>query len=93
MKIKIDKDGILFIERAGKLKVQECRRGGAHIRVCDDHTAVLQYGSCNDSCSLFGEPEPFSFDPITGEPIDETIELDLCSKTLSINVEDFEDER
>lgn len=84
MKIKIDEIGFISIERNGKMRSQ-----------CCPFTATSAGGlvNCGDWCPLFGEPEPFSFDPITGDPTDSTIELDLCSKTLSINVEDFEDER
>lgn len=44
MKIKIDASGVLHVERAGKMKRQDCpfETGGA---------------SCGDWCALFGEPE------------------------------------
>jgi len=44
MKIRIDKQGRLLIERGGKLKMQYCRFD------CYDD-------SCNDNCPQFGEPE------------------------------------
>jgi hypothetical protein len=47
MKFKINKDGILEIERAGKFKKMECTL--AYV------TDGLVF--CSDNCPLFGEPE------------------------------------
>ena len=43
MKAKIDKDGILWIERAGTMKQMNCAKRHDHF--------------CRDVCPLFGEPE------------------------------------
>ena len=43
MKGKIDKEGCLLVERAGKMKVQHC-------------SFTHNITSCSDDCALFGEP-------------------------------------
>lgn len=45
MKIKIDKDGRLFLDRAGKMTKQWCPYSQSD-------------NSCGDWCPHFGEPEP-----------------------------------
>lgn len=79
VKGKIDKNGFLEIERAGKFKTVECRRStfmSAHGDI-----ACL---ACNDNCSLFGEPGIEKF--FTGR-----IFLKLCEKTW--HFDEFEDKR
>ena len=44
MKIKIDEKGCLWIERAGKFKLQGCPRNNEGM-------------TCGDWCPLFGEPD------------------------------------
>ncbi len=57
MKAKINKNGVLEIERAGKYKKQSCRIGGFYnITVGYDEEAATT-ARCNDTCPLFGEPE------------------------------------
>jgi hypothetical protein len=49
---KINKDGVLERERAGKLKAQNCKRGGVAI----DNHGDIYIEPCGDACALFGEP-------------------------------------
>ena len=60
MKLKIDKDGNLHIERAGRWKKQTCPHAGL----------------CGDHCPLFGEPDQDGIEicgptNLTGEIVDE----------------------
>lgn len=49
---KIDNWGNLCIERAGQMKVMECRIGGNVPSGYYDH-----FEACNHNCPLFGEPD------------------------------------
>jgi hypothetical protein len=49
VKGKIDKNGVLWIQRGKKLQKQFCHRGGM--------IEGYGHGSCCDDCPLFGEPE------------------------------------
>lgn len=76
MKIKIDIEGKLFIERKGKFKVQIC-----------PFTITEQYGRyCSNDCPLFGEPEDMQTS-ISTTTVDKKAKLGikslcLCHKTL-----------
>jgi hypothetical protein len=74
---KINNNGVLEIERAGKFKQMECRKSTAWSE--GDMDCFL----CNDDCSLFREPEQSS-----GE---EKIKLVLCDTLWYFD--EFEDER
>ena len=87
MKIRIDKKGVLEIERAGTFKKSTCP--------FED----TEY--CGDWCALFGEPEekyaPYYVGPTFQEAMTcslvRNVELGLCHKTLVVNKEEFEDLR
>jgi hypothetical protein len=60
---KIDRDGVLWIERRGEMRKVECRLsacGGPY---------------CNDLCSQFGEPRAASWDTQTGQVYGWTLRL------------------
>ena len=80
MKGKIDKDGFLYIERAGKYILQYCPFSGS-----SDVT------ECCHWCALFGEPEIIEdiTDP-NGNKYN-IITLELCKKILYFN--EFTDKR
>jgi len=78
IKGKINKNGVLEIERSGRFKKQDCLRSAAWI---NDN---LGCSFCGDNCSLFGEPGIEKF--FTGR-----IFLKLCEKTWYFD--EFEDER
>lgn len=50
MKIKIDKNGLLSIERRGKFKSQYCPYSSP-----DSHGELI---NCGDHCPQFSEPDP-----------------------------------
>ena len=85
MKIKINKDGFLEIERAGKFKVVECSRCMEHSEYLGDENynfplysrANIYYRPCGDWCSRFGEPRY--------EHRNKYI-IDLCDKELVVEV-------
>ena len=54
MKVKIDKSGNLWIERAGKMKAQNCPHGNT------DETLV----ACGDWCPMFQEPADYEKDDL-----------------------------
>ena len=83
MKGKIDKDGILWLERAGEFKRQKCVFTMTLIRP-EGLEAYYQAQGCGDHCPLFCEPE----DSTGGE-----IELSLCHTFHIFKKEDFKDER
>lgn len=77
MKIRIDKDGFLAIERGGKMKPQNCPYDNPPI---DSIPA-----KCGHWCPLFGEPE-FTSENVMMLGI-------CNDKYLICDVKDFEDER
>ena len=82
MKGKIAEDGILWLERGGKLKTQECRFS---------YAGDEDFFYCGDGCPHFGEPEELSYR--TGmAKIDVLL---TCGKGRSWTFEagDFTDER
>lgn len=84
MKIKIDKNGGLWLRRAGKMKPQEC-----HMRPPIFLDGEYKIRLCSDSCPLFSEP--------TAETRDnhpkETIELHICRGYIECRPSEFVDER
>jgi len=77
MEGKINKQGILVIERAGILSRMKCR-GGGHYGGAD------KFDFCKDACAKFGEP---TVNPGTGKT-----DLTICeNKTWSFDT--FTDER
>ena len=99
MKIKINKEGYLEIERAGEFKVVECKGCvdfveyeyeyvyGDPIKI--DKTKNI-YRLCGDWCAKFGEPEIYQ-DSDTGK---EKIYLKLCGNNyLTCDIKDFIDKR
>ena len=79
MKGKIDEDGNLYIERAGKMKQQFC---------------PFDVKPCGDWCPLFGEPmdNTMSWTTVDGHiGGHKTTELELCRKKLYFD--EFTDER
>lgn len=75
MKIQIDPNGDLLIERAGNLKPQFCQR----------ITGEDGRYRCGDSCPLFGEPFWRNREH-SGEKYDESIQL--CYIKLNGHIED-----
>jgi len=59
MKIRIDKHGQLWIERAGRMKACRCRFGGRN-------NAGI-FDTCDDDCPLFREPEVINLKTAKGE--------------------------
>ena len=86
MKIRIDRDGWLEIERAGFMKLQECPY--------DVETEDCGRARCGDWCPLFGELEE-RHEPIYGDGIGpvNAIELSICKRVWRCKPDDFEDER
>ena len=76
MKIVIAKgSGWLFIERAGKMKAQECPF--AEDRDVIDGIRIRR--NCGDWCPLFGEPKHIeSVGELTGRKVDCGWELEIC---------------
>jgi len=85
MKGKIDKDGVLFIERAGKMRAVTCP---IHNPNFSDSEVV-----CGDRCAMFGEPEKVDTSQVIAGTliISSGSRLSLCHKELVF--EEFTDER
>jgi hypothetical protein len=89
MKIKIDKDGLLWLERAGVMKAQVCPHGLVTNEAWNGSQFVADNGfRCGDWCPLFttghlvekmGVPQP--------------IEVTLCRTDYVVAPSDFTDER
>lgn len=77
MKGKINKNGCLILMRGKSQKEKETFCGFRP-----------RYGTCNDECPLFNEPE---YDSKSYE--EEIVILKLCFKTLLFSKKDFVDER
>ncbi len=83
MKIKINKDGSLEIERAGRGRKQYC-------------PFVLEAVDCGDWCPLFGEPEIFTKEKFNQDRDGDTTvnlvttisRIDLCHITLEGEITD-----
>ena len=89
MKAKIDKNGVLYIERAGIFKEQYCRIAGI---VVDKYNNKETY-NCKDTCPLFGEPEYIDTNTdLEGKP-NYKVKISLCQKDLIIESKSFTDER
>ena len=73
MKAKIDKDGILWIERAGTMKQMNCAKRHDHF--------------CRDVCPLFGEPEAVLDDNGYIDAKKDS-SLRLCETTIVGKIED-----
>lgn len=88
LKGKINKDGALEIERAGKPKRTQCRRN-----VFETIPGTADRLFCSDDCSLFGEPDQETYyDLNTDEEIPTgRTRLGLCGRTWIFT--EFEDER
>jgi hypothetical protein len=86
MKGKIDENGWLWIERAGKLKKQLCpfSNGGDWEASCGDWCPWE--ASCGDWCPMFGDPYRYTLEK--GIP---ATAIDICQAVLVF--EEFEDER
>ena len=90
MKIKIDKDGNLWLERAGKMKIQECKE--TILETNDFNPAVTEYiyRPCGDWCPLFDDSIGVEEDNSGTE----VVSISICEgKVLQCRVEDFEDGR
>jgi hypothetical protein len=87
MKIRINKNGYLEIERIGKWKRVLCP--------LDSIRADTACSTCGDWCALFGEPEesPVFFESDGTSGTGELVELELCHKTIVVNKKNFEDLR
>lgn len=86
MKILIDKNGWLHLDRAGKMKVQICPYATSHSTLVKN---------CGDWCPLFGEPEQFDTMecvPKAGRPLN-AVRVKICRGMFSAYLEDFTDER
>ena len=73
MKAKIDKDGILWIERAGEMKQMRCVNRHDHF--------------CRDVCPLFGEPD-IGRDEVGYIDVKKDSSLRLCETTIVGKIED-----
>ena len=82
MKIRIDKDGLLQLERAGKMASQSCPHQQGTIK----HAIA-----CGDWCPLFTEPQKYRDDAFDDKPM--TVSLVLCKNIWEVAIEDFTDER
>jgi len=71
MKGKIDKDGVLYIERAGVMRQQMCPYSYSN------QLPVFSATQCGDACPLFGEPTQLSHTP-SGD----TYGIKLCQREL-----------
>ncbi len=76
MKIRIDKDGALGIERAGEMLHQDC----------PFHKSARY---CGDWCPLFGEPDIRGYEMGPNGPVRQTDRLDICEgRILQGQIED-----
>jgi hypothetical protein len=76
---KINKRGVLEIERAGKFKPMKCKQGGL---IATGIAGVIALMACDDDCPLFEEPQPGSFGKVS---------IKICKKILVFD--EFIDER
>ena len=77
MRIEIDKDGNLLLERGGRMKGQFC-----------PHDPAMT-NSCGDWCPLFREPDICAIeDQQVGR-----VEIGLCHCYIQCEVKDFTDKR
>jgi hypothetical protein len=79
MKGTIDREGTLFIERAGKMKGQSC-----------PFSISMEW--CGDWCPLFGEPENYNELGLKFEGVRTGIWIRLCQSSCLI-FESLKDER
>jgi hypothetical protein len=80
MKGKIDKEGVLLIERAGKIKGQYC---------CSTSTREV---ACCDMCPQFGEPEGEGYWVDDSNVRHDQASINICHGR-SLCFSDFIDER
>ena len=80
MKGMIDEEGQLYIERAGKMVPQTCKKSGIVAG------SVEAYGKCDHKCPHFGEPWGGE---IKGIPSN----IQLCITVLNFEPGGFEDKR
>lgn len=78
MKAKIDKDGWLWLERAGKFKKQYC--------LFQNENNDLGQAKCGDWCPLFGKIET-NYDLITSE-----FKIEICQNRI-LHFDEIIDER
>jgi|GEM_PF-2613672 len=70
MEGKIDKDGVLWIDRKGTMKKQNCPK--------------YEFGVCCDECPFFEEPTPeLEFMPYSEGVLTGRMQIKLCEKTLT----------
>lgn len=83
MKGMIDKYGQLHIERASKMKIQQCRWK----TISEENQKY--YMTCSDVCPMFGEPARVGFDPDTN-----WTHINLCDdNVITFEQNGFEDKR
>jgi len=78
MKAKININGFLEIERAGRFKLQRC-----------PFRSTLNFINCGDGCPLF--EEPFIFKDRVKEK--DMVQLKFCQSAIFLDKKDFVDER
>jgi len=91
MKIKIDKDGYLWLERAGKMKAVKCPED--HYTEKEPYRSVSfhKHWSCGDWCSLFREEIATVYE--AGGLSRKAAQINLCKNDHTCFIEDFTDER
>jgi len=102
MKIKIDKNGNLWLERKGKMKIQECKNVilTRNSREEDYPTQSIfteyTYRPCGDWCIHFKEPKIHRgyYSNSEKEPLpNDGVTIETCAGDLHSKFEDFTDER
>lgn len=86
MKIKIDKSGSLWLERAGKMKEALCPEDHYLRKDSYGSTGYPTHWSCGDWCALFYDYL------INTKHVDEHA-IELCKKEYVVRESDFIDER
>ncbi len=86
MKIKINREGLLWIERKGVMKEQICPYCSSAIW---SGTSVVR-AKCGDWCPLFVEPSFHKADDVVDF---DNVEIALCRIIHNVPAADFEDER
>lgn len=92
MKIRLDKNGHLWLERAGKMKQVECPEGSYRKTFPGSTVTYDAHWSCGDWCSLFRE-EIVSVVCELGGLTRKAVQINLCKNYHTCFIEDFTDER
>ncbi len=92
MKIKIDKNGYLWLERAGKMKAVKCPEDHYTEKEPYSSVSIHKHWSCGDWCSLFRE-EISTIYEVGMVTTKKAVQISLCKNYHTCFIEDFTDER